>query len=74
MTTVKCRVAAVKRLFVLNHSAHHISFTAFGIIESIMAILKIENRTFLKLVLGWSGMGVGEVYSLANYTAVYEET
>ena len=70
MTTVKCRVAAVKRLIVLNHSAHHISFISFGIIESIMAILKIENRTFLKLVLGCAGVGWGR-YTALQTTLLY---
>ena len=56
---VKCRVKAV-----LYRSADYI-FISFEIIEPILVTLKIEYR----LKAGASG-----VCSLANYTAVYEET
>ena len=40
---VKCRVAAVKHLPVLNHSADYIS-TSFGITEPSLVTLKIEHH------------------------------
>ena len=60
--SVKCRVAAVKYLPVLHHSANYI-FISFATIEPILITLKIEYR--LKPVLRG-------VCSIANYIAVYE--
>ena len=41
-----------------------LTLCVFGIIESILITLKA----------GWWGAGGGGIYSLANYTAVYEKT
>ena len=61
---VKCRVAAIKRLPVLHHSANYI-FILFGIIEPILVILKIEYGA------GWGGIWWwgGRLCSLANQIA-----
>ena len=59
-----CHVAAVKRLLVLDYNQDYI-FISFRIIEPIFCYF--ENGTALKPVLG-------DVYSLVNYTAVYEDT
>ena len=62
---MKCRVAAVKRLPVLHHSAAYI-FTTFGKTE-LTHTSYFENGISLIPVLGG-------VHSLANDTALYEET
>ena len=59
---VKCRVAAVKRLPVLHHSADHI-FISFGITEAILVALK--TKYLLPVPKGGC--------SFANYIATHEE-
>ena len=61
----KCRVATVKRLPVLHHSADY-SFIFFSITEPILVTLKIEYR--LRCCFGGGG-----ICSLANYKAAHEE-
>ena len=48
---VECRVAAVKRLPVLHHSADYI-FISFGIIEPILVALKFKHRLSRCSVMG----------------------
>ena len=62
----KYRVAAVKCLPVLHHSADLISF---GIIELILVTLKIEYR--LSRCWGRGGVGGGRAYTAWQITLLY---